>query len=69
MLKEVQRILCILFLVCINHCQMNYLDAARVIEIRLGGSKQLNKAVAERLATHQYSLVCGLLAGLPTREV
>jgi len=48
---------------------MNFLDAARVIELRLGGSTELNKAVAERLSVSQYSLVAGLLAGLPTHEV
>jgi len=48
---------------------MNYLDAARVIEIKLGGSSNLNKAVAQRVHVHSYSLACGLLAGLCVREV
>lgn len=49
--------------------QMNYLDAARVIEIKLGGSKALSDAVAARVSVINYSLVCGLLAGIPVREV
>lgn len=49
--------------------QMNYLDAARVIEIQLGGSRALSDAVAARVSVHSYSLVCGLLAGIPVREV
>jgi len=49
--------------------QMNFLDAARVIEIKLGGSKNLTSAVAARVTVHSYSLVCGLLAGICVREV
>lgn len=49
--------------------QMNYLDAARVIEIKLGGAKALADAVAARVSVSNYSLVCGLLAGIPVREV
>jgi hypothetical protein len=48
---------------------MNYLDAARVIEIKLGGSQALAAAVAARVSVVNYSLVCGLLAGIPVREV
>eukprot|EP01126_Amoeba_proteus_P024205 TRINITY_DN2440_c0_g1_i14.p1 TRINITY_DN2440_c0_g1~~TRINITY_DN2440_c0_g1_i14.p1 ORF type:complete len:336 (+),score=59.02 TRINITY_DN2440_c0_g1_i14:971-1978(+) len=48
---------------------MSYLDTARVIEIKLGGFEALSKAVARRVKTKYYSLVCGLLAGLCVHEV
>ena len=49
--------------------QMNYLDAARVVEIKLGGSRQLTRAVAKRVTGENVSLACALLAGLNVREV
>eukprot|EP01124_Arcella_intermedia_P014342 TRINITY_DN20757_c0_g1_i1.p1 TRINITY_DN20757_c0_g1~~TRINITY_DN20757_c0_g1_i1.p1 ORF type:complete len:362 (-),score=87.38 TRINITY_DN20757_c0_g1_i1:59-1144(-) len=48
---------------------MDYIDAARVIELRMGGTSNLNKAVAKKVQIHSYSLACGLLASLPLREV
>lgn len=49
--------------------QMDVLDQARVVEIRLGGSEKLGKEIAAQLVIHNFSLSCMLLAGLPVHEV
>ncbi|KJE89461.1 hypothetical protein CAOG_00925 [Capsaspora owczarzaki ATCC 30864] len=48
---------------------MNYLDSARVVELHIGGSLELAKAVARRVAVKQCTLASALLAGLPVKEV
>eukprot|EP01122_Echinamoeba_exundans_P002066 TRINITY_DN1202_c0_g1_i6.p1 TRINITY_DN1202_c0_g1~~TRINITY_DN1202_c0_g1_i6.p1 ORF type:complete len:448 (-),score=27.53 TRINITY_DN1202_c0_g1_i6:643-1986(-) len=49
--------------------KMSFLDSARVIEMRLGGWKNLSHAIATRVQVSTYSLLCGLLAGLPVHEI
>jgi hypothetical protein len=49
--------------------KMSFLDSARVIEMRLGGWKNLSRAIATRVQVSTYSLLCGLLTGLPVHEI
>lgn len=49
--------------------KMSFLDSARVIEMRLGGWKNLSHAIASRVKVTTYSLLCGLLSGLPVHEI
>eukprot|EP01104_Vermistella_antarctica_P015028 TRINITY_DN484_c0_g1_i4.p1 TRINITY_DN484_c0_g1~~TRINITY_DN484_c0_g1_i4.p1 ORF type:complete len:698 (-),score=120.79 TRINITY_DN484_c0_g1_i4:1833-3926(-) len=48
--------------------KLSFLDRARIIQKRLGGSKQLKQSVADNLKANVHSMTHSLLAALPVKE-
>jgi len=47
---------------------MNVVDQARIIEMRLGGHENLSKAIISKLKCSRHSLLHSIIAGLPIKR-